>query len=66
MIILRDKEGLLLKLQKQSLEVFCKTGVLANFTKFTGKNLCQSLFLIKMQATLLDAGNFIKKKETLA
>ena len=26
------------------LEVFCKEGVLKNFTKFTGKHLCQSLF----------------------
>ena len=25
-------------------EVFCKTGVLRNFAKFTGKHLCQSLF----------------------
>ena len=25
-------------------EVFCKKGVLRNFTKFTGKHLCQSLF----------------------
>ena len=26
-------------------EVFCKKGVLRNFTKFTGKHLCQSLIL---------------------
>ena len=25
-------------------EMFCKKGVLKNFTKFTGKHLCQSLF----------------------
>ena len=25
-------------------EVFCKKGVLRNFAKFTGKDLCQSLF----------------------
>ena len=25
-------------------EVFCKKDVLRNFTKFTGKHLCQSLF----------------------
>ena len=31
--------------------VFCKKGVLENFTKFTGKHLCQSLFLIKLQAS---------------
>ena len=27
--------------------VFCKKGVLRNFIKFTGKYLCQSLFLNK-------------------
>ena len=32
-------------------EVFCKKGVLRNFAKFTGKHLCQSLFLIKLQAS---------------
>ena len=38
-------------------EVFCKRGVLENFTKFTGKHLCQSLFFNKVAgprlATLL-------------
>ena len=38
-------------------EVFCKKGVLKNFTKFTGKHLCQSLFFNKVAgfrfATLL-------------
>ena len=29
-------------------EVFCKKGVLRNFTKFTGKHLCQSLFFKKV------------------
>ena len=29
-------------------EVFCKRGVLKNFSKFTGKHLCQSLFLDKV------------------
>ena len=28
-------------------EVFCKKAVLTNFAKLTGKDLCQSLFLIK-------------------
>ena len=42
-------------------EVFCKKGVLRNFAKFTGKHLCQSLFLIKLLALPC---NFIKK-ETL-
>ena len=25
-------------------EMFCKKGILKNFAKFTGKNLCRSLF----------------------
>ena len=29
----------------------CSWGVLSNFAKFTGKHLCQSLFLIKLQAS---------------
>ena len=29
-------------------KVFCKKGVLRNFTKFTGKHLCLSLFLNKV------------------
>ena len=29
-------------------ELFCKKGVLKNFTKFTGQYLCQSLFLNKV------------------
>ena len=40
-------------------EVFCKKGVLRNFTKFTGKHLCQSFFLNKVAASFI-------KKETLA
>ena len=31
-------------------DVFCEKGVLGNFAKFTGKHLCQSLFLMKLQA----------------
>ena len=38
--------------QKQPPEVFCKKRVLKNFTKFTGKHLCQSLFLIKLKTFL--------------
>ena len=30
------------------MEVFCKKGVRRNFTKFTGKRLCQSLFFNKV------------------
>ena len=32
-----------MKIQKQPREVFYKKAVLGNFTKFTGKHLCQSL-----------------------
>ena len=35
--------------RSSSPEVSCKKGVLKNFTKFTGKHLCQSLLLIKLQ-----------------
>ena len=42
--------------------MFYKKGFLKNFAKCTEKYLCQSLFLIKLQAS---AFNFIKK-ETLA
>ena len=36
--------------QKQPPGVFCKKGVVRNFAKFTGKHLCQSLFLNKVAA----------------
>ena len=36
--------------QKQLQEVFCEKGALRNFEEFTGKHLCQSLFLTKLQA----------------
>ena len=40
------------KWQKQPLEIFCEKSVLKNFSKFTGKHLCQqSLFLIKLQTS---------------
>ena len=44
-------------------DMFCKKVVLRNFTKFTGKHLCQSLFLIKLQASGLNRCfpvNFVK------
>ena len=34
--------------KKHPPEVLCKKGVLRNFTKFTGKNLCLSLFFNKV------------------
>ena len=38
--------------QKQPPEVFYKKGVLGNFTKFTGKHLCQGLFFNKVVKVL--------------
>ena len=43
--------------QKQPLEVFFKKGVLEDFADLTGKHLCWSLFLIKLQGW---GFNFIK------
>ena len=40
-------EGVLINRSSRP-EVFCKKGVLKNFTKFTGKHLCQSLFFNKV------------------
>ena len=40
--------------------MFCKKGVLRNFSEFTGKHLCQSIFFNNVEGL-----NFIKK-ETLA
>ena len=34
--------------KKQPPEVFCEKGALRNFTKFTGKHLCQNLFFNKV------------------
>ena len=34
----------LTEFRNSHLEVFCKKGVLENFAKFAGKNLCHSLF----------------------
>ena len=36
--------------QEQPSEVFCKKGILKTFVNFTGKHLCWSIFLIKLQA----------------
>ena len=33
-------------------EVFCKKGVFRNFTEFTGKHLCQSLFFNKVSSSV--------------
>ena len=36
--------------QKQPPDVFCRKGCSKNFPNFTGKHLCWSLFLMKLQA----------------
>ena len=41
-------------------DVFCKKGVLRNFTKFTGKHLCQSLFFHKVAG--LGPATLLKKR----
>ena len=46
-------------------EAVVRRGVLRNFTNFTGKHLCQSLFFNKVASSGLHACNFVKK-ETLA
>ena len=43
-------------------KVFCKKHVLKNFPKFTGKHLCQSLFLNKVGGLWLQACKFIKSE----
>ena len=53
-------------LKKQPPEVFCKKDFLKNFTKFTGKRLCQSLFFNKIAGLRLrgGGGSDLIKKET--
>ena len=53
------KDDFWLVFTEAAIWVFYKKGILINFAKFTGKHLRQSLFLIKLPATL-----FIQK-ETL-
>ena len=42
-----------IKSRSSRLKMFFKIGVLKSFTIFTGKHLCWSLFLIKLQAFML-------------
>ena len=48
--------------QKQPPEMFCKIIVFTNFINFTGKHLCRSLSLIKLQA--FRAANLLKETRT--
>ena len=45
------KRCIQLNLRSSLPEVFYKKGVLKNFAKFTGKQLCQSLFFNKLQGS---------------
>ena len=49
-----------LKLRSSRLEVFCKKGFLKNFTRFTGKHLCQRLFFKKV--VCLRLATLLKKR----
>ena len=49
-----------LNVQNQLPDVFCKKGTLRNFTKITGKHLCQSLFFNKVAGLRL--AFFLKKR----
>ena len=62
--VMMDVRMILLNYAKQPPEVFYEKGVLTNFTKFTGKHLCQSLFF-NSSMFLIKLHVFIKK-ETLA
>ena len=48
------------KVRSSRPEVFGKKGVIKNFTKFTGKHLCESLFLNEVAA--LRPATLFKKK----
>ena len=58
-----ESECFYLNIEKQQPEVFCvRKGVLRNFTKFTGKHVCQGLFFIKLQASSLKPATLLKKR----
>ena len=48
-IFWQNTSGWLLLKFRSSRQVFCKKDILKNFAKFVGKNMCQSLFLTKLQ-----------------
>ena len=57
-----DRCCLSTSVQKQPFtQMFLKIGVLKSFTMFTVKHLCQSLFLIKLQARSLKSCNSLKR-----
>ena len=48
-----SERGLYVRSRSNRLEVFCEKGVLKNYAIFTGKHLCWSFFLIKLQTMKL-------------
>ena len=50
---------------RNSRPVFCKNVLLRNFTKFTGKRLCQNLFFNKVEVSFFKSATLLKR-ETLA
>ena len=55
-----DTKNVMPKYRSSRPEVFCRRGILRNFAKFTGKNLCQSLFFNKVAD--LRPATLLKKK----
>ena len=47
-------------------EVFCKKGILRNFTKFTGKHLCQSIFFNKVEFCEISKNTFFHRTSLAA
>ena len=52
-----------LESQKQPPEGFYKKGIFTNFAKFTGKHLCQSVFLNKVALAQVFPGVFCKNSK---
>ena len=48
----KNNEDVTEKVRSSRPKVFCKKGVHRNFSKFTGKHLCQSLFFNKVDSLL--------------
>ena len=52
-----------INVKKQPPDMSCEKSALKNFAKFTGKHMCWSLFLIKLQAPsncILETGDYVE------
>ena len=58
--LLLSKTNLLCRTTRSCPQVFCKKRVLKNFAKFTGQNLCWSLFVEKIAG--LTPANLLKRR----